>query len=233
MRAWNLVAAVLVGALLAPGLPPPARAEVLAWQVLPLDDRPALPAHAMAEGGLRLHGAAGATLAVRPLAGWLAADTCLSWRWRVDLLPPPGEPDEAGQPPRPLALWVGFRAEAERMALAHRYAHGLVQFRSPMPDPPGFVLAYAWPMPGAGQGWHGLPLAYLASMGRLRVLPRQDRAQPGWVEETVRLAADFQAVFGGPPTQVMLVALHAEAGPPGLDAAIDSIRLHRCPPPPG
>lgn len=233
MRAWNLVAAVLVEALLAPGLMPPARAEVLPWRVLPLDDQPLLQAHGLAEGGLRLQGAAGATLAVRPLAGWLTADTCLSWRWRVDALPPPGDPDEAGQLPRPLALWVGFRAEAERMTLAHRYAYGLVRFRSPLPDPPGFVLAYAWPVPGGASGWQGLPQAWLGPMGRLRVLPAEGRAQPGWVDQTVRLAADFQAVFGGPPTQVMLVALQAAAGPPGLDASIDSIRLHRCPPRPG
>lgn len=233
MRVWNLVVAGLVGVLLAPTLTPPAGAEVLPWRVLPLDDQPSLQAHGLAEGGLRLHGTAGATLAVRSLAGWLAAETCLSWRWRVDALPMQSDPDEAGKLPRSLALWVGFRAEAERMTLAHRYAYGLVRFRSPLPDPPGFLLAYAWPVPGAPSGWQGLPQAWLGPMGRLRVLPAENAAQPGWVEQTVRLAADFQAAFGGPPTQVMLVALRAEAGLPGLDAAVDSVRLHRCPPRPG
>lgn len=230
----RLAAALLLCAVAPQALPTPARAAGEAppgWRLYPLEGRAALAATQSGEDGVHLVGTDAVSLIVRPHAAWISADTCLSWRWRVDAGPPPTDLSRRGEDDRAIALWVGFRADAESMTLAQRYAYGMVRFLSPVTDPPGFILAYTWGGYAAQPRWEQLPQPFMGQIARQRVLrPASDHAE-GWVEQTVMLDADFRAAFGVPPSQLMQFGVFADGDNTHTrtDVAIEGLRLHRCP----
>lgn len=226
-RAGKLVAALFAAALLRSAL-----AEEARWTLYPMDGRPPLSVQPSGQDGIRLQGEAAIALAVRPMAEWVAPDTCLSWRWRVDAGPPPTDLARMETNDRAIALWVGFRAEAERMTLAQRYAYGMIRFLSPVSDPPGFILAYTWGGAAPTLRWEPMPQHFFGQLARQRVVRAAAEQHGVWVTETVRLADDFRAAFGVPATQVMQLAVFADGDSTNsrTDVAIEAIRLHKCAP---
>lgn len=225
-------AGTLVAALFAATLLRSALAEDSPWTLYPMDGRPPLTVQPSGEDGIRLQGEGAIALAVRPAAEWVAPDTCLSWRWRVDAGPPATDLAQMGTNDRAIALWVGFRAEAERMTLAQRYAYGMIRFLSPVSDPPGFILAYTWGGAAPTLRWEPMPQHFFGQLARQRVVRAAVEQHGVWVTETVRLADDFRAAFGVPATQVMQLAVFADGDSTGsrTDVAIEAIRLHKCAP---
>lgn len=209
------------------------------WVLYPLDDRPALRLAPSGEDGVRLSGESAVSLAVKPVQPtWLSPDSCLTWRWRVDAGPPPTDLSQPNADDRAIALWVGFRADAESMTLAQRYAYGMIRFLSPVTDPAGFVLAYTWGGTAVSDAWAPIAQPFLGQIVRQRVLRDAARYGTGWVEETVPLAADFRRAFGVPATAMMQIAVFADADATGArtDVALEAVRLSRCAapaPPPG
>lgn len=219
------VAALLAASSVTAEIPP-------GWRLYPLDGRPIMQASPSGEDGVRLEGEAAVTLAVKAFpAAWLSPGTCLSWRWRVDAGPPAPQPNRRGDDDRAIALWVGFRAEAEAMTLAQRYAFGMIRFLSPVVDPPGFILAYSWSAGAPAAGWEGLPQPFLGQIVRQRVL-RTDAYGGGWVEETVPLTEDFRRAFRVPATPLMQIAVFADGDNTAsrTDVAVEAVRLVRCAP---
>jgi hypothetical protein len=208
-----------------------ARAEIPpGWTLYPLDGRPAMQAAPSGTDGVRLQGEGAVSLAVKPVpAAWLSPGTCLSWRWRVDAGPPSTDLTQRGEDDRAIALWVGFRAEAEAMTLAQRYAFGMIRFLSPVSDPPGFILAYTWGGRAPSDRWEGMPQPFLGQIVRQRVLRANGYGQ-GWVEETVPLSEDFRRAYGVPATPLMQIAVFADGDNTHsrTDVAVEGMHLVRC-----
>lgn len=204
------------------------------WVLYPLDERPVLHVAPSGDDGVRLSGEGAVSLAVKPVEPtWLSPDSCLSWRWRVDAGPPPTDLTQRGADDRAIALWIGFKADAESMTLAQRYAYGMIRFLSPIHDPAGFILAYTWGGAAPSAAWEPVPQPFLGQIVRQRVLRDAAHYGQGWVEETVHLAEDFRRAFGVPATQLMQLAVFADGDNTHsrTDVAVDSVRLSRCAPP--
>lgn len=225
LMATLLACAVAPAPALAAGEPP------AGWRLYPLEGRAPLAATQSGEDGVHLVGTDAVSLIVRPYAAWVSAETCLSWRWRVDAGPPPTDLTRRGEDDRAIALWVGFRADAESMTLAQRYAYGMVRFLSPVTDPPGFILAYTWGGHVPSARWDQLPQPFMGQIARQRILRAATDHSDGWVEQTVPLDADFRAAFGVPPSQLMQFGVFADGDNTHTrtDVAIEGLRLHRCP----
>lgn len=223
--------AALAGAAMALLAALGAAAEIPAgWKLYPLDGRPVMNAAPSGADGVRLQGESAVSLAVKAVpAAWLSPGTCLSWRWRVDAGPPPTDLSHRGEDDRAIALWVGFRAEAEAMTLAQRYAFGMIRFLSPVSDPPGFILAYTWGGAAPSAQWEGMPQPFLGQIVRQRVLRANGYGQ-GWVEETVPITEDFRRAFGVPATPLMQIAVFADGDNTHsrTDVAVEGMRLSRC-----
>lgn len=116
------------------------------------------------------------------------------------------------------------------MTLAQRYAYGMLPFISPLREPAGFILAYTWTGAPRSDGWQGTPQPILGQIVREHALRPGEPGGKGWVEETVPLATDFRRAFGVPPTQLIQVAVFADAGGTHeqTDAAVEGLRLWRC-----
>ena len=200
------------------------------WVLYPLDGRPAMNAGPSGDDGVRLQGEGAVSLAVKAMPpAWLSPGTCLSWRWRVDAGPPPTDLSHRGEDDRAIALWVGFRAEAEAMTLAQRYAFGMIKFLSPVSDPAGFILAYTWGGTAPFDRWEAMPQPFLGQIVRQRVL-RANNYGGGWVQETVPLTEDFRRAFGVPATPLMQIAVFADGDNTHsrTDVAVEGMRLTRC-----
>lgn len=223
--------AVIGGAVLVLLAPLRAAAEIPpGWRLYPLDGRPVMQAAPSGDDGVRLQGEGAVSLAVKPMPpAWLSPGTCLTWRWRVDSGPPPTDLTSRGEDDRAIALWVGFRAEAEAMTLAQRYAFGMIRFLSPVSDPPGFILAYTWGGTAPTERWEGMPQPFLGQIVRQRVL-RANSYGRGWIQETVPLAEDFRRAFGVPATPLMQIAVFADGDNTlsRTDVAVEGMRLTRC-----
>jgi hypothetical protein len=203
----------------------------LGWRLYPLDGRPVMQGLASGNDGVRLLGESAITLAVKPIpVTWLSPGTCLSWRWRVDAGPPPTDLSRRGVDDRAIALWVGFRAEAEAMTLAQRYAYGMIRFLSPVSDPPGFILAYTWGGGAASATWDAMPQPFLGQLVRQRVVRSAHDYGTGWLQETVPVTEDFRRAFAIPPTPIMQFAIFADGDNTQSrhDVAVEELRLHRC-----
>lgn len=227
MRRWPLLAialgAALLGGVAIAQVPP-------GWRLYPLDGRPVMQGAPSGADGVRLQGEGAITLAVKPVPpAWLSPDTCLSWRWRVDAGPPATDLSQRGNDDRAIALWVGFRAEAEAMTLAQRYAYGMIRFLSPVSDPPGFILAYTWGGATAADRWEALPQPFLGQIVRQRIV-RANGYGRGWADQTVTVTEDFRRAFGVPPTPIMQFAIFADGDNTASrhDVAVEGLRLHRC-----
>jgi hypothetical protein len=202
------------------------------WRLYPLDGRPVMQAAPSGSDGVRLQGESAVSLAVKPVPpAWISPGTCLSWRWRVDAGPPATDLSHRGDDDRAIALWIGFKAEAEAMTLAQRYAYGMIRFLSPVSDPPGFILAYTWGGSVPADRWEGMPQPFLGQIVRQRVL-RANGYGRGWTEETVPLTEDFRRAFGVPATPLMQIAVFADGDNTRsrTDVAVEGMRLAPCPP---
>jgi hypothetical protein len=221
-------AAIVLGGLL---LATAALGQVVpGWRLYPLDGRPVMQGAPSGTDGVRLQGESAITLAVKAVPpAWLSPDTCLSWRWRVDAGPPATDLSRRGVDDRAIALWVGFRAEAEAMTLAQRYAYGMIRFLSPVSDPAGFILAYTWGGATASERWEAMPQPFLGQLVRQRIVRANGYGQ-GWVEQTVPVTEDFRRAFGVPATPIMQYAIFADGDNTASrhDVAVEGLRLHRC-----
>lgn len=135
----------------------------------------------------------------------------LTWRWRVDMAPPPTDLSAKGMDDRPLAVHVWFGNEdgsASDWGLQTRLGAWL--FDRPLP---GKMLTYVW----GGRSKRGATMKnpYRESAGQIIVLRPGSSAAGTWFRETVNFAADFEAAFGYRPGAPAYIAVSADTDDKG------------------
>jgi hypothetical protein len=177
------------------------------------------------EGGLAIEGEGAGSFLWRRVEGLPA---CLSWRWRVDLGPPPTDLTRRGGDDRAVAVAVGFAGWPSRATLWQRTQHAAAQTRAGSHPLPRSVLIYAWG--GTGREPPHFYSPWLGGLGKVRVLRPANAPTGRWFEESVDLAADWRSAFGGdpPPLQEIAISTDADDTRARIAASLDRLRLHAC-----
>lgn len=207
--------ALMIGAAVAQVETLDARLADAGWRVLPFGDKPPTRFGVDADGAIEVAAAGGAAFLYRPVTASEAASGRLSWRWRVDRAPPPSDPAAAGRDDRPLAIHVFFAMEAERTGfLAGIWREMRARlFGAPFA---GRLVTYMW----GGTASAGTRLAnpHLPDDGGIVVLRDGTAPLSDWQDESVDLAADYQAAFGAPAPSPAYIAVSADADDLGGDS---------------
>lgn len=123
-----------------------------------------------------------------------------SWRWAVEQTVPPTNLRNKGGDDRNLALYFVFLPEAEARAAGNANIRRLLDADSAR------VLIYVW---GGAEGQPRIQQSpYLGARGRTIALRP---AGTGQAAETIDLAADFRASFGGEPTALVGLAVSSDS----------------------
>lgn len=140
------------------------------------------------------------SLAYRALAPSFWNATSARWSWRVDEGVPATDLRKKGGDDRNLALYFVFLPEAEAQALQGASVRRLLT------NDAARVLVYVWG--GAHQRGAVLNSPYLGSRGKTIVLRGSGT---GSASETVNLARDYGAAFGGGGAALVGVALSGDS----------------------
>lgn len=135
----------------------------------------------------------------------------LTWRWRVDMTPPPTDLSAKGMDDRPLAVHVWFENEdgsGSDWGLQTRLGAWL--FNQPLP---GNMLTYVWG--GSAKRGTKMKNPYRKPAGQIIVLRPGDSATGEWFEEAVDVVADFEAAFGYRPGMPAYIAVSADTDDQG------------------
>lgn len=135
----------------------------------------------------------------------------LTWRWRVDMAPPPTDLAMKGMDDRPLAVHVWFEEEdgsGSDWGLKERFGSWL--FNQPLP---GKMITYVWG--GTLKRGASLKNPYRESAGQIIVLRPGNSMWGQWFNETVDVAADFETAFGYRPGMPAYIAISADTDDKG------------------
>jgi len=177
------------------------------------------------EQGLRIEGDGTGSFVWRRAQG---VPQCLTWRWRVDMGPPPTDLTRRGGDDRAISLAVGFAGFPPGVGAWQRAQHAIAQGAAGGHVLPRSVLIYAWGGTGSEPARFYSP--WMGPLGKVRPL-RHARSETGrWFEERVDLDADWRAAFGGdpPPLQEIAIGTDVDDTRTRVDAQVDRIRLTAC-----
>lgn len=179
----------------------------------------------LGEQGLRIEGDGTGSFVWRRAQG---VPQCLTWRWRVDMGPPPTDLTRRGGDDRAISLAVGFAGFPPGIGAWQRAQHAIAQGAAGGHILPRSVLIYAWGGTGSEPARFYSP--WMGPLGKVRPL-RHARSETGrWFEERVDLDADWRAAFGGDPPHLQEIAIGTDVDDTRtrVDAQIDRIRLTAC-----
>ncbi|MCU0887739.1 MAG: DUF3047 domain-containing protein [Rubritepida sp.] len=153
---------------------------------------------------------------------------CLTWRWRVDLGPPPTDLTRRGGDDRAVSVSVGFAGWPARATLWQRTQHSVAQTQSGRHSLPRSVLIYAWG--GTGREPAHFYSPWMGGLGKVRVLRAATTPKGRWFEERVDLYADWRAAFGGdpPPLQEVAISTDTDDTNARIVARVETIRFTTC-----
>lgn len=153
---------------------------------------------------------------------------CLTWRWRVDLGPPPTDLTRRGGDDRAVSVAVGFAGFPPRASFWQRTQHGIAQGQAGSHRLPRSVLIYAWG--GTGQEPPHFYSPWMAGLGRVRVLRPATAPTGRWFEERVDLAAHWRESFGGdpPPLQEVAIGTDTDDTRARFSAQVERLRFGAC-----
>jgi hypothetical protein len=153
---------------------------------------------------------------------------CLTWRWRVDLGPPPTDLTRRGGDDRAVSIAVGFAGWPARATMWQRTQHAVAQTRAGNHALPRSVLIYAWG--GTGREPPHFYSPWMGGLGKVRILRPATTPKGRWFEERVDLEADWRAAFGGepPPLQEIAIGTDADDTNARIAALVERIRLTSC-----
>lgn len=156
------------------------------------------------------------------------APACMSWRWRVDMGPPPTDLTRRGGDDRAVAIAVGFAGWPPRATFWNRTQHGVAQARAGSHVLPRSVLIYAWG--GTGREPPHFYSPWIGALGRVRILRPADAPKGRWFEERVDLAAHWREAFGGdpPPLQEIAIGTDADDTQVRFAASVERLRFAAC-----
>lgn len=131
----------------------------------------------------------------------------LSWRWRVDVAPPPANLSQSGADDRPVAVHLVFPAAEENVDILRRLGAAMRGLVAGAPFA-GRLLTYVW---GGGDA-PGAVVAnpYMGGDGYLVVLRDSTTPAGSWIEERVDFRADFRRAFGGTAPDPIYIAVSAD-----------------------
>lgn len=153
---------------------------------------------------------------------------CLSWRWRVNLGPPPTDLTRRGGDDRAVSVAVGFAGWSTRATAWQRTQHAIAQARAGDRPLPRSVLLYAWG--GTGQEPLHFYSPWMPGLGRVRILRPASTPVGRWFEEQVDLRADWRDAFGGeaPPLLEVAIGTDADDTRSHVAATIERLRFSAC-----
>jgi len=205
---------LLIVVLLALAASPPARAEAplpTGWKLLKIPGKAVTRFVATPGGAIKV--------SANDSVGFLYCNAkdlpvkgrFLNWHWRVDMTPPPTDLAMKGMDDRPLAVHVWFeRADGSGFDWGLKTWLGAWLLNQPLP---GKMLTYVWG--GSAKRGATMKNPYRESAGRIIVLRSGDSAIGKWFEETVDVAADFEAAFGYRPDTPAYIAISADTDDKG------------------
>ena len=159
-------------------------------------------------GGVRIATVESMSMLFRREAAAIAQTPMLSWRWRVLEAGPATDLAIKGADDRSAALYVSFPYDSARASLWERIRRPVVELGQGA-DAPGKVLVYVWG--GVRPRGTRFDSPHMGSASGNWVL-RSGAAPTGtWFEESVDLAADFEAVFGYPAPDPVQIAVSADS----------------------
>ncbi len=175
--------------------------------------------------GVALEGEGAGSFVWRRVEG---AAGCLSWRWRVDLGPPPTDLTRRGGDDRAVSVTVGFSGFPPRAGFVARSQHAVAQAAAGSHRLPRSVLIYAWG--GTGQEPPHFYSPWTGALGRVRVLRPASAPTGRWFEERVDLAAHWRDSFGGeaPPLQEIAIGTDTDDTRARFSAQVERIRFAAC-----
>lgn len=135
----------------------------------------------------------------------------LSWSWRVDQNFPGTDLSKPGSDDRPIAVHVYFTDQ--KTGLLKKLGRGMAaMFGVPVS---GRAITYVWG--GRRPARTMIPNPFMDDGEGVLVVQRSPilASNEKWIEETVDLAADYLAAFGGEPTPVSVVAISADTDDTG------------------
>jgi hypothetical protein len=145
----------------------------------------------------------------------------LSWRWRVDRMPPPSDLRQAGGDDRPLAVHVVFPplddgGLVEAIVRGVRRAVGGALLS-------GRVITYVWGGTEARGARFRSP--YLPQDAGIVVLRGVEAPLGEWFDESVDVAADFRAAFGAaaPAPRFLVVSSDTDDRGGGARGMVDRL----------
>jgi hypothetical protein len=181
------------------------------WQLLKVPGKPVTSFASTQDGVITVSAASSVGFLYRRASGIPGSGNFLTWRWRVDVTPPPTDLSVKGKEDRPLAVHVWFDNEdgsASDWSMTARLGSWFM--RQPLP---GKMLTYVWG--GTAARGTTLKIPYRKSAGQIWVL-RSGNSRPGqWLNETVDIAADFEAAFGYRPGKPAYIAISADTDDKG------------------
>ena len=170
----------------------PAAADVPGWSVETVSGKPAAAFRLVEDGTIEAEAAGAVGFLIREVPS-TEGGFHLAWRWRIDAAPPPTDLSERRADDRPLAVHVvfppppakGLLARAGRM-MRDAMASELASSRT---------ITFVW----GGLQPRGTRLRnpFRPEEGVLVVLRGPEAPLGAWEEETVDLAAEYHAAFGG------------------------------------
>lgn len=199
--------------------------EAAGWHHAEWHGMPAAHFRPLPDGGVALEGQAQGSFVWRPVQGNAA---CASWRWRVDHGPPATDLTRHGGDDRAISVAIGFAGWPQGVSLWQRTQHAAVQAMAGGHKLPRSVLLYVWG--GTGREPALFPSPYMGGLGQVRVLRPAEAPRGQWFGETVNLAADWRAAFGGTPPPLQEIAIGTDSDDTGsrLEARVEAIRFHPC-----
>ena len=198
-------------ALTAPSVSRAAAGAPDGWSVLRLPGKPVTDFTAGSDGAITVTAADSVGFLFRDAAKISGTGRYLTWRWRVDAMPPPTDLSMKGMDDRPLAVHVWFAApDGSNTDWNLRERFGAWLQDAPLP---GKMLTYVWG--GAGKRGDRLRNPYRETGGAIVILRAGDSPTGRWFSETVDIGADFEAAFGVAPPSPAYVAISADTDDKG------------------
>ncbi|MDH3700116.1 MAG: DUF3047 domain-containing protein [Alphaproteobacteria bacterium] len=207
-----------LGALLIAGLPAvaadfaatrvgtPSAAAPAGWRTLSVPGKPETQFSAASARTIKVTAQDSAGFLYRKVVAREPGHRQLTWRWRVDMAPPPTDQSMPGMDDRPLAVHVWFDGEpGADSSWTPLDRVGAWLFDVPLP---GKVLTYVWG--GTGRRGDSLVNPHLRKDGRIIILRPGATPTGRWFGESVDIDADFRRVFGTPAPPPRFVAISGD-----------------------
>ena len=183
----------------------PASADVPGWSIEKMPGKQAAQFRLADDGMIEAEAAGAVAFLLREVPA-SESGFHLSWRWRVDAMPPPTDLAERGADDRPLAVHVafppppakGFLARAGRL-MRDAVSNDLAASRT---------ITFVW----GGRQPRGTRLRnpFRPEEGVLVVLRGAEALLGIWQEETIDLAAEYRAAFGDEPRKPTHLAISSD-----------------------